>query len=298
MFSCSSRLVNTFSYRRHRAVLLSDIKKIGTHADQDQDIKERCKKLQRAVASWNTNGDELLGAHIAQAMKVAADAMVQSGLSRSEKLTRDEVEGEEQDEAQDDVPTRKRKRGEDGSTSVPSTVRRQIPTPLYLRMQAVSIILPSRCVRQARAQDCLKSAVLVETSLRQGQARDALDDLRTQLITSQVVNETIQKRSKRAMEGKARSTRYVTTIIVKHSNVLSAAAEYRRAYAALLALGAPPSDEFKPLAHSDVKAFVTSTQHQKLGQSSQQPSWIWQNLRFLEVEEVNENFSSYTEAGQ
>ena len=298
-------------------------------ADEDVEIVDRCRKLEQAVLAWQERSDECLGARIAQARKEAGDGIVDVGLRRlAMQIAEIEEQGDEEDEDdEDDEETiqassmatgNKRKRGE-GSAKPPKKSRKE-PSKTWTRANAISVVLPSSCVgcalgemcaarkvgpgRGVRCkgcvldQACLKAAVDVEVGLRKGQANDALDDLRTHLITNEVVNASIKKRSKRANEGKGMTTRYMGTIISKNENILLAAAEYRRAYRALRALKAPLGDDFKPLPAQAVRPFVMSGEEQRLGGSKAQPSWIWQNLSFLDTGEVMKDFEKYTEAGE
>lgn len=310
-----------------RSRLLRDIARLGSAADDDGEVLDRCQKLEQAVLVWKETSDEQLGAKIAQARKEAGDGIEDVGQRRLAMQITEEREceyddyGGEEEEALEPTSianSQKRKRGE-GPFKVQKKARRE-PTVMWVRADAISVVLPSSCVgcvlgarcaarkldsgRGVRCQGCvqdqacLRTAVEVEVGLRKGQANDALDDLRTHLITNEVVNANIKKRSKRAKEGKAMTTRHVHTIIAKSENILVAAGEYRRAYRALVALKAPLGDEFKPLPPQAVRPFVTSGEDQRLGDSKAQPSWIWQNLRFLDTGEVMKDFEKYTEAGE
>ena len=300
---------------------------MGLGAAEDSEVQERCRKLEKAASGWAEKADDLLGANIARARKEAGSAVADVGLRnlamRVRQVGDEEEEDEEDDTFEESIRTEdnKRKRGPSATKPQKKQKRARVEqSALWQQINAVAIVLPSSCVgcvlgegclahkvgvqRASRCrgcvlnQECLKAAVEAEIQLRKGQANDALDDLRTHLITNEVVNANLKKRSKRAKEGKAMTTRHVGTIISKSENIILAAREYRRAYAALVALKAPLGDAFKPLPPKAVKPFVTSSAEQRLGDSKAQPSWIWQNLRFLDTAEVMKDFGSYTMAGE
>ena len=94
----------------------------------------------------------------------------------------------------------------------------------------------------------MQSMVNWEVKVRQGQATDALNDLRTGLIASETL-----KLSKLDMSGKRPSLRMGKKIHRKNHEVEAAADEYRYAWAALYALGMA-ADEAEGEENADTTA--------------------------------------------
>lgn len=169
----------------------------------------------------------------------------------------------------------KRKRG----TAVSGRKREKARPAMALELLATRIDLPSSVHRIIRKHPAMKAAVDMEMGLREHQAHDALDDLRTQLITSAGM-----RQKKQEVSGQNRTTRAAGAIIRKNKAVQAAAASYRRARGALLALGMSTKDEeFRELRKEDVKAFTVLAEEQLLGDSKKSPSWIWENLEFIDA---------------
>ena len=134
--------------------------------------------------------------------------------------------------------------------------------------------------------------VEVEKKLREGQANDALEDLRSQLITSYALQQ-----EKKKVTGQKRTTRQLAAIGRKKRAIEVAAERYRRARGALICLGMSEDDKtFKELKKEDVKAFVVYTADQQLGDSKKESSWIWEDLSFVKNAN-NEALSEYYEDG-
>lgn len=145
----------------------------------------------------------------------------------------------------------------------------------------------------------MASAVEIEIALRVGQANDALNTLRTQLITSYTFRNRVAKRDKRVAEGHVMATRSKSGIYSKEQSVRNAANEYRRAYQTLITLGYDDGKHrLRPLEDKDVRPFDVSMDNDELGQSKRRPSWIWEELEFMDTSKVSENFESYAEEGK
>ncbi len=128
----------------------------------------------------------------------------------------------------------------------------------------------------------MKAAVEIERRLREIEAQDSLDDLRTQLITSYGL-----QAKKKDVRGQRRTTRAYGAIQRKWKSIQAAAAAYRRTRTALLALGMSESDpRFRILKKEDVKAFTVFSADQQLGDSKKcvKPSWIWEDLSFVDAQ--------------
>ncbi|KAI0084280.1 hypothetical protein BDY19DRAFT_898772 [Irpex rosettiformis] len=67
--------------------------------------------------------------------------------------------------------------------------------------------------------------------------------------------------------------------------MLDVANVYRRAHAAMIALGMARSDPvYKPLETEDLKSFIVREQERQFGDSKNiRQSWIWGNLSFIDI---------------
>ena len=116
----------------------------------------------------------------------------------------------------------------------------------------------------------MQAAVRVERLLHEGQANDALDDVRAHLVTTYAV-----KRQKRAGSGQIHNMRANGKIKKKVKAVEDASNRYRDARARLIALGMSKRDTtYCALNASDVVAFTVYSTDKQLGDSRKQLSWI------------------------
>ena len=146
----------------------------------------------------------------------------------------------------------------------------------WLEIYALSIPLPSTYDARILSKKEMEVAALRERQFRESEANDALNDLRTHLITT----EAIKMRGFSANR-KASSARTREKIAHTHGDVDFAANRYRRARLALLALGvSPDAPMFKPLLAADKKAFHLGSSRETLGSSREDTSWIWDSLTF------------------
>lgn len=242
------------------------------------------------VGSWRGREGTYLTPLVEDAVKGLDDwsrtAALQRGADKlEESQTGDDDAGSSEDETYEgeplvDVPTAshstsssKRKRRATGRRHKGEPPR---PT-MAAELLAIRIALPSSLHPIIRNHPALRVAVAMEQGLREHQALDALDDLRTQLITSAGM-----RKKKQEVSGQKRITRAAAAIIRKNKAVQNAAAEYRRARTALLALGmSADHDEFRELKKEDIRAFTVLIEEQVLGDSKKFPSWIWENLEFI-----------------
>ncbi|KAF7796946.1 hypothetical protein EIP86_008132 [Pleurotus ostreatoroseus] len=144
-------------------------------------------------------------------------------------------------------------------------------------VNSVQIELPSSHHALVREHEALKGAIEVEKQLRKLQAQDALDDLRTLLITSYGLNA-----DRKRLTGQKMTTRATHALKRKWMQIRVAAGKYRRVRIILVKLGMPEDDkEFLPLRREDVKAYIVLAGGEQLGDSTKLPSWIWEKLSYL-----------------
>lgn len=147
-------------------------------------------------------------------------------------------------------------------------------------INSVQIELPSSLSKTIRDHAGMKAATEVEFSLRKLQAEDALDELRTLLITSYGLNS-----DRRRLAGQKATTRALNALKRKWMQIRVAAGKYRRVRTIMLALGMDEKDgTFLPLRREDVKAFAMFTGEEQLGDSKKMPSWIWEKINFLSAQ--------------
>lgn len=161
---------------------------------------------------------------------------------------------------------------------------------------SILIDLPSNYTERVRNESVMKEAVEIERELRKGQANDALDDVRTLLITKfNVLHE--RKYKSKGIKGSTRSQ----ALLNNHQKVLNrGTAKYRRLRVILLALGLNEDDPtFKELKADDIKPFPVDFKYveQELGGSKKKnnPSWIWGDFGMMLEREKDGKLKEYFE---
>ena len=257
-------------------------------------IKHDLHELQKAIEEWSPK----YAAVIAPRITAALSEMVGKypNLSSAGFMAIDESNGcsAADDEDEDGNPLLvpigktlgKRKRA--AQDVAPQRKR----SPLYEATLGIDIVLPSSCERGVWKHDGMQELREIEVKLRAGQANDALNLLRTELITSYAFTQ-----ERRTLTGRGQELRSMTQALKKLQGVRRAAAAYRRAYSALSNLGwielpgnAPdPGEEpeYRELNWSDVVPLVIEVEAQKLGDSKKGPSWIWYNLKFIDNNDMD-----------
>ena len=144
-------------------------------------------------------------------------------------------------------------------------------------LHSIPVELPSTYTAEIRSHPAMASAVSIERKLREGQANNALNELRAHL-TALYSLEDLQKQGSGQAHGKRVRAMAATEVTIGHH----ARDEYRRVRNILLKLGMPESDEtYRALTDSDARPFIVfSHQHQR-GDSKRPPSWIWNDFSFL-----------------
>ena len=300
--------------------------------DDNDEAMDRVKALTTKVDEWVRSNDDSLGSRIAQAVKEASEGSGIAGVAQKasgaadgntaglpdgdEEDEEDEEgeEGEEGEESEEDVGEgdgegreeghivsasagQKRKRDSRAAPGRPKKPRIE-KSSLWQEVAGLTISLPSTCLPGAQSRPCLADAVAVEKKLRQEEAHDCLNMLRTQLITNALLDGRLKQQSKRARQGKVKTTRHSASVAKRRANIREISARYRRAYGALKCLDGLANTGLKPLQPCDVRAFVMRTEDQVLGDSKKQPSWIWQTIPFYNTKHMTEHMEDYTKAGK
>lgn len=155
-----------------------------------------------------------------------------------------------------------------------------------VEIEQVRLGLPSEIQTQHRSTSCPPDILAIEACLRDAQCRDALRDIRTQLH----VQDRLYKLKKLHVRHQGPNTRMQTDIKGQNSRVRRAAAKYRRARKAKLALVGPGpwEAEFRPLADNDIRGVQDDDADNVAERSRKQKrpgpaeghrlvSWIWRS---------------------
>lgn len=135
----------------------------------------------------------------------------------------------------------------------------------------VILRLPSDFSATERTDLGLEVLADIERSLREGEAYDALEELRQQLNLNRVIEATKQ----RDFRGTNATTRFQS---VRHEGRRLKdfwVAEYRRVRLILISLGLSTTDETFPELTGDKDLWRRSTTNPKAGEGMQQEGWIW-----------------------
>ncbi|KAI0644659.1 hypothetical protein C8Q79DRAFT_1001927 [Trametes meyenii] len=158
------------------------------------------------------------------------------------------------------------------------------PHRLLDTLQSVRIDLPSMYHSRVRQQPALQAVVEVERKLREGQANDALHELRTHL-TAMYSLEDLRHQGMGQDHGKRVRGLSATEVEVGRR----ARDEYRRVRVALRVLGMNKDHEtYRVLMDKDAKPFVVTAEQHRRGDSKRNPSWLWEDFSFIDNQENDE----------
>ncbi|KAI0671448.1 hypothetical protein C8Q78DRAFT_973243 [Trametes maxima] len=147
--------------------------------------------------------------------------------------------------------------------------------------------LPSQFHADVRRQQPMRRAVEIELSLRQGIAHEALDDLRTHLMTHQQLSKRKNKPGGPADKSKDTNVPAGDRRLPQKVAAINASkARYRRNYALLELLGhrEGPETNLQRLDDDDCKALVLYDSERQRGDSGRLPTWIWGDFSFVEAQ--------------
>lgn len=193
--------------------------------------------------------------------------------------------------------------GENSTASSKKTKKRKKPdddtiatSEAYEKVNAFEFPLPSSYSTTVQQHSAVTAAAKTELRLRKVQALEALDNLRSQIITKYQFQKDIDKipNSQRTI------TRKVAKSLTKQRSVEDAAKEYTSIRDAMIKLGLSEKDKkFRPLLASDLKPFTISDVDRKPGESRNRKatSWIWEDLSFAKNAD-NGKIAEYYKDGQ
>ncbi|KAF8057825.1 hypothetical protein FPV67DRAFT_1455922 [Lyophyllum atratum] len=133
------------------------------------------------------------------------------------------------------------------------------------------LLLPSSFKPEQREALGLNGLAVIEYKLREGQAHDALAELRLAIKTCNA-NLEFKKKFVHGQKPNTRAQQYLRTLEAEKK---AAAGKYRRAYTALLSLGLSKDNKtLEPLLDDQLWMKNVTEQH-KLGSSRTQDPWFW-----------------------
>ncbi|KAH9884219.1 hypothetical protein C8Q73DRAFT_644132 [Cubamyces lactineus] len=155
----------------------------------------------------------------------------------------------------------------------------------YLEMlHAIHVELPSYYTTGIRTHPKMEEAVSIEQKLREGQAKDALDELRTHL-TALYSLEDLRGQGTGQAHGQRVKALAATEVAIGHQ----ARDEYRRVRKVLVELGMPEDDKtFRILTDEDAKPFIVFSHQHRRGDSKRTGSWLWEDFSFANDQGDNE----------
>ncbi|KAI0706563.1 hypothetical protein C8Q76DRAFT_630169 [Earliella scabrosa] len=170
---------------------------------------------------------------------------------------------------------------DDLSHQIPTRTSRRRPvlrdaflSSLIAEVQAVEIYLPSLYHSLIRRHPAMASPVAIERKLREGQARDTLNEVRLQ-ITARYSLQNLEDQG----AGQAHGKRIREMDETHQAAADKAREEYQRLRDILLVLGLKPDNPtFRELTDSDCRAISES---RRRGESRETRSWLWADLSIL-----------------
>ncbi|KAH9884296.1 hypothetical protein C8Q73DRAFT_796289 [Cubamyces lactineus] len=149
---------------------------------------------------------------------------------------------------------------------------------LLASLSAMPLQLPSKYHSKLRRHPVMKPAMDIELKIRQGQAAEALDDVRTNIAARRCSLRDLRSQGSGQKHGKkvralADSERLVGT---------KARDEYRRLRVLMICLGMSDKDEtYRALEDADMQHFTVVAEQYALGDAAKQGSWLWRDFSFI-----------------
>ncbi|KAI9068138.1 hypothetical protein FKP32DRAFT_1609054 [Trametes sanguinea] len=144
-------------------------------------------------------------------------------------------------------------------------------------LQEIRVQLPSGYHSAVRQRPEMARALEIERRLREGQATDALNDLRAHLTALFSLQDLRQQGA-----GQQHGTRIKGYAATEVAVGRHARDEYRRVRHVLRILGMPDDHKvFRVLTDQDAKPFVVFSEQHRRGDSRRHPSWLWEDFSFI-----------------
>jgi len=156
----------------------------------------------------------------------------------------------------------------------------------------IPLLLPSQLHGKTA---CPRSLEVIEFRLREGQAHDALNDLRQGLRSRTYM----LKFKDRFLRGQGANTRARNCLKTLDAKINAAATKYRVAHQSLTVLGASLGlvgwqDKLRPLLDEDISS-LTDAFDLRPGEGRRRVSWIWQMCGYSERAIENEADDGFQE---
>ncbi|OCH83779.1 hypothetical protein OBBRIDRAFT_815708 [Obba rivulosa] len=253
--------------------------------DTSKDMQDRKTAYQTRLETWALRYESVLG----NALREAVDAVAANHISMGYDdtfLYAMMLENEETVLEQVHLSDLEESEVESGSETLDAMVGEKRKSTkehgLGAEVTTSRVELPSKYAAPILRHSTLKAAVDVERQLCESQAGNMLRELRTELILKYSL-----LKAKAQGSGVTAHTRTNVRIHRKQKTIDRAAWRYRHARRALLALGMDANDRrFHELMDEDKRAFVMDTNDERLGDSRKAPSWIWEDITFVETDET------------
>ena len=140
-------------------------------------------------------------------------------------------------------------------------------------VELATLWLPSSFTRSERVQMGLEQVAMVEAELREGQANDALEELRAGLAEKSLRFRTEVKPAK----SQKTMTRAWDSIHRADKQIRAAVRSYRLARSALVGLGASNEllSQYQEIQKKDLKMSRDVVEENRIGQRSSELPWFW-----------------------
>ncbi|RDB30333.1 hypothetical protein Hypma_007055 [Hypsizygus marmoreus] len=162
----------------------------------------------------------------------------------------------------------------------------ELPSIDELMPETIPLLLASSFPSHQRTALGLTRAGEIESKLREGEAHDALAEVRLAIKTCNA-NLQFKKNYVHGQRPNTRAQQYLRTLQAEKESAME---KYQRTYKALVSLGLSPADKsLQPLDKSQLWMKNVTERH-KIGDSKKQDPWFWRVGRpsGLSIEEENE----------
>ncbi len=252
--------------------------------EPDSELEERCEQFHTELERWEVLRDTYLVPIVHDAAKqVEEDVIAKTLIAETSSPSTTSLLGDHPSTTSSELPPTWpwRPTAEDTGDAEQGLPPQRVVLGQCAHWRDVfhtSIALPSSYHPLITSRSCMRSFVELESDFRRAEALHKLEDVRTAVITREVI-----KLHKLKFSGKGITTRNRSMIQEAEEGVTQAANRYRRHWVALRALGLRDAS-LRPLAKEDLARFDVSTERD-LGKSKRKASWIWENFSFVDSAE-------------
>lgn len=139
------------------------------------------------------------------------------------------------------------------------------------------VVMPSSYVTEIRRAPAMATVVDMEWRLREGEANEALEDIRFHLATKYTWKEIHEQQPTHDHRTRAHAHNHT-----KDAAINVAKTRYRGLRKTLLRLGMDPDDStYRDLRDKDIVPFPVVDDQERLKKDGKRPSWLWENFSFI-----------------